>query len=95
MLHANYQAKIWHDFTSPASSSGPLNHGYAIDGKPLLPLKYSTNAYSKFLNQLHIYDKSDAESSDSSNEENADFEFGNGEDNNNMKVTIMMKIKIS
>ena len=32
MLRANYQAKIWYDFTSPACPSSPLNHGYTIDG---------------------------------------------------------------
>ena len=27
MLHANYQAKIWHGFSSPACPPSPLNHG--------------------------------------------------------------------
>ena len=65
MLRANYQAKIWYDFAPLACPSSPLNHGYAIDGQPMLPVQYTTDACPEFLNQLRIEDKSDVESSDS------------------------------
>ena len=85
MLRANYQAKIWYDFSSSACSSSSLNHGYAIDGQLPLPVRYSTDACSKFLNQLHIEDKSDVKSSDSSNEEYSDYESSYDDDDDNHK----------
>ena len=52
MLRANYQAKIWYDFASLACPSSPLNHGYATDGQPMLPVQYTTDACPEFLNDF-------------------------------------------
>ena len=95
MLRANYQAKIWYDFTSPACPSSPLSHGYAIDGQLLLPVQCTTDAYPELLNQLRIEDKSDVKSIDSSDIEYSDYESRDDMTVIMMKVTIMMKIKIS
>ena len=83
MLRANYQAKIWYDFTYPACPSSPLNHGFAIDGRLLLPVKYTTDSCPEFLNQLLIEDKSDAESSYLSDEVYSDYESSGDDDHNN------------
>ena len=92
MLRTNYQAKIWHDFTSPACPSSPLNHGYfdrkknhgyAIDEKLFLPVQYTTDACAKCLNQLPIEYKSDVESSDSSDGEYSDYESSDDDDDDN------------
>ena len=80
MLHANYQAKIWHDFSSPACPPSPLNHGYAIYGQILLPVQYTTNASPEFSSQLRIEDKSHVESSDSSDEEYSDYKSRDDDD---------------
>ena len=54
LLRANYQAKIWYGFTSPACPSSPLNHGYAIDRQLLLPVQYTTDVCPEFLNYRRI-----------------------------------------
>ena len=84
MLRANYQAKIWYDFTSPACHLSPLNHGHAIDGQLLLPVQYTIDACPEFLNQLHIEDKSDFESSDSSDDEYSDCKSSDDDDDNDV-----------
>ena len=83
MLRANYQAKIWYDFTYAACPPSPLNHGFAIDGQLLLPVQYTTDSCPEFLNQLLIEDKSDAESSYLSDEVYSDYESSDDDDNNN------------
>ena len=76
-----YQAKIWYDFTSPAFHSSTFNHGYAIDGKLLLLVQYTTDACPESLNQLQIEDKPDVKSSDWSDEEHCHYESSNDDDN--------------
>ena len=83
MLSANYQAKIWYDFTSPTCPSGPLNYCYAIDRKLLLPAQYPNDACPEVLNQLCIEDKYDVESNYLSDEEYSGYKSSNDDDDDN------------